>query len=516
MTNKTTAKKTTKKRIIIIFLIFLLFIFFLVPQVIIRYIVNQNFTEGFWSSINTDKSAISPLLDNLTFNNVRLISRDDSESFLTIAEITITNINRQKLFKAIVGLEDWSFISEGQITLRAVSSKGQLGQLDEAKADTVYVENFVISADSPEQNKLSLATFKAAGVTLAWSNTSKVELDSLALFNLKDLELGGLMIGGLTIKSGENFDLDLQHVAASGLKISNIIATLQDPDPLTSALTCLASFESLDLSSLSVGLDGYETFHIQKALVDNISPNLASNQRLWSINSLSLDLAQLFPENVPLDPIGRSVLNGLGHKPTLDLDLKIESAGDDDTKATLDLVVQNSLEANILFNISGKNLGNAKLINQLMLAAPTINIGPGHISLNSQTFGEKFLAALETNLYNGNDAKQALNSSLEGFLASLEDPKDPQALNQGILAIELTDLVFNPKSLIVRWSPIRGFPQSILEGSDVSFFQATTTLAQGNGAILAEKFKYDILKKLNLSLEVNGRAPVVVYLTPQG
>jgi hypothetical protein len=208
----------------------------------------------------------------------------------------------------------------------------------------------------------------------------------------------------------------------------------------------------------------------------------------------------------------RAVLIGLGHKPTADLDIRTVTVEGSGTKTTSNLVVRNSLEADLLIQISGYDPSDDPA--QLMLKAASMSIAPGHVSLNSLSFGDRFLSALSTAMFEGQEAKAVLKEGLGDFLAALADPKDPQNLNQGILALELNQLIDAPKSLTLNWSPQPGFPQSVLAKGDGSLIAALSELAKGNTGMLAEKYKYDILKNLNLSLEVNGRAPVSVYLVP--
>ncbi|MDR1487466.1 MAG: hypothetical protein LBT62_05680 [Deltaproteobacteria bacterium] len=482
------------------------------PQLLIRYLVNKSFDEGFWSEISTQRSSISPLLDDLTFKNVRLIPRDDAQSRLNIEEIQITGVNRLSLLKSLVGLEDLSFIAQGEITVRGVVTNGAIGDLDGAVVDTLYVKNLYLPSDpSSPDDVWSIGAVKVGGLDISWSSDSVVVLESISLFNLVGFNLGGLMISGLTATDGSSFDLDLNHASASDIDVETLL-TYFNSDPLVSMVSFLSAFKSLDLSSLSIGLDGQETFHLQRAFFDQTLSADSAGRRLWSLKALTVDLAQLFPPQAPLDPAARAALTGLGHKPTADIDLTTESLSENESATSLEVYVHDSVRAEISLQIAGINPLEPINTSQLLLKSTSINLNQGYVSINSETFGDKFLEGLASLVFEGQDAKIVLKESLGDFLSTLDDPKEPQALNREILTAELNRLIDDPKTFTLSWTPMEGYPQSAITKAGGSILEVFALLSEGDSAILAEKYKYDIVKNLNLSLEVNGRAPVAVYL----
>jgi hypothetical protein len=112
-----------------------------------------------------------------------------------------------------------------------------------------------------------------------------------------------------------------------------------------------------------------------------------------------------------------------------------------------------------------------------------------------------------------------LLTAFQDFLAQWEDP-DPgrAALNGGILALEASIFLENPQMLAIRAEPPEpGFPQAMIgKLGGVASILARLSKGPLDWRSLAEKYKYDIIQCLNLSLEVNGRAPVAVYLPPAG
>jgi hypothetical protein len=81
-------------------------------------------------------------------------------------------------------------------------------------------------------------------------------------------------------------------------------------------------------------------------------------------------------------------------------------------------------------------------------------------------------------------------------------------------------LLESPKSLAIRWEPPPpGFPRSFFARAGGLPSLLADLGRSGDWRSLAAKYKYDIIQCLNPSLEVNGRAPVAVYLpaalTPQ-
>jgi hypothetical protein len=117
------------------------------------------------------------------------------------------------------------------------------------------------------------------------------------------------------------------------------------------------------------------------------------------------------------------------------------------------------------------------------------------------------------------EAAEALARALEARLAAWEDPDPRRAvLNAPVILGEAGLLFGRPSSLAVRWEPgERGFPMGLVERmGGIAAVLAEVSRGPVDWPSLAAKYKYDIIQSLNLSLEVNGRAPVAVYLPGGG
>jgi hypothetical protein len=146
------------------------------------------------------------------------------------------------------------------------------------------------------------------------------------------------------------------------------------------------------------------------------------------------------------------------------------------------------------------------------------SLGPGEIVITDHSFLPNLSQNLSLYLYNGQNAAEYLKPYLSAYLLSLVDPNlNARPLNKDILEIELNHFLSDPQSFKLSFNPITGYPLAILENDNSSLANlALSSDLNQTVSALAEKYKYAMLRELNLTLEINGRAPVSVYLDRPG
>jgi hypothetical protein len=151
-----------------------------------------------------------------------------------------------------------------------------------------------------------------------------------------------------------------------------------------------------------------------------------------------------------------------------------------------------------------------------MLAGVTdMGVSPGEFSLTDHGFVPKFLDALGEKVFDGYPADQTLIAIFEDILTGLDDPSGAvPPVNTKILSLEAGRFLTAPQSLLIRWNPSPNYPSAALDRTGVKLSELLLAANSENFPILAEKIKYVMISELDLSVEVNGRAPVAVVLGP--
>ncbi|MDR2443920.1 MAG: hypothetical protein LBE31_10430 [Deltaproteobacteria bacterium] len=514
-----------KKKHIFLLIITLLFIsiagiFLFAPSLVIKSALNRDLPSEVFSSISTDNIYLSFSLDSLKVSALTLTPRQNPERPITVDEITINNINRIELIKLLLGrsTDNFGFLRDGLLTIRRLNSSGPLGPLSRIKIGSFSLREISaeraddLIASSNMLNNLKIASLSLTDVEIVDLREQYITLDSLAIFNLSDAVIGSLTASGLNAQGRNDFKTDLDNVAIAGLNVENIIRAITSQKPLNQALLILNSFAGIDLASLSFQSQGLPPLTLKKALIDTIGSDAATSQRLWKFEDLQIDLSR--PENfaAPIEsfaPAVQALLVSLGEKPNINLEIKSQPSGL--SIARLNITDRADLSLNLLVKNSKANSGSSPT--GLLLNSMTTNIGPGKLEIVSYGMAKDFLTQLNQRLGFKESYKQSLAKAFDSWLEGLIDPDegDP-VLNRPILNLEMQAFLDNPSKIAVNWEPEgEGFPKVFLNRIG-GLSQLISDLSnQAVWPTLADKYKYDIIQSLNLSMEANNRAKVAVY-----
>ncbi|MDR1656255.1 MAG: hypothetical protein LBT47_01700 [Deltaproteobacteria bacterium] len=518
-------KKPRGFRIILLFLVLISLAgaFFIIPPRLVDNFFNQTLEEGFFASVNTRETKLTPFLDQLTLLGVSVIPRDNPDRPLTIEELTIKDLDRWKLFKALLGFGDdlLTAMGEGEMLIRNLSDNGPLGGIDRIHLGTVSVKGLsleLFDPQAPPQN-LDYITAEALKITdldFASTDGQALALDSLSIFDLKNSVIGSLTVSGLSMRRDIRLALDNDHATIAGLRLLNISRALTASQASTKAAALLGAFEGLDLASLSIEALGQPNIYLEKALVDTIGgQDNTSGQRYWKLNSLTVDLGglnSLAIKSQNTDPVFLAFLEALGPKPTADIEIK----GTVEGTSRLSVDVADRFELELSLSTTGLDSATVESPSTLLFSVPTLSLGPGKIQFTNKGLAKDFLPALNSIIFNSPMSPGNLSEVFDLWLASLEKPDSPkQHLNRRVLAMEMDTFLSNPSKISLLWDPpAPGFPKSLLQriGGFTALISEISANQSTDLSSLAEKYKYDIFETLNLSLEINDRPPVSVYV----
>jgi hypothetical protein len=510
-------------------------LYLFLPGYLLGRLLNQDFSDeaSLVSGIRTDKINLSPLLDRITLSGVTMFIRQQPGHPVRIREARVSGLSKVELLKTIFGLGDDSFtlLSEGELIIRDLANGTPFeGRLENIHVGAFSLEGFSIVPGETARTRLDHVAFRSLRLSdfrASLSDGSSFEVQGLSLFGLRDSVLGGLVVGdlalgipdamvvkGLALGNASVSGLDLMALttglvqAREGLLAGNGLRTAVGAGHLAE------SFGSLDLASLSWTGEGGELFFLGRALVDDLPAEDGQEpSRLWSLEDLSADLDGLAPI-LPKDPLALAFLDCLAPEATASFEAR-SGHGEAGYGSQIRLKVAEKIDVSL--NMTVKNLPKGLNGQNIIMALPALSFGPGELELTGRPFLGDLKASLGRRLLGGQDFEPAAGQALSAFLSGLADPTPGgRALNQEILEAELARFLEDPGSLRLSWDPIRGFPSSVLSHVEGGLPTLLGEIGSGNGGRLAGKYGYAIIMDLNMSLEVNGRAPVAVYLGPPG
>jgi hypothetical protein len=530
------AKSSLLRRFIYVItaiIILLALLLFFLPSFFLRQSFNQEFNDpnNLLSSIRTEQVSVSPLLDKIVLTNVTLTSTVSPTLVIKISEVKASRIKTLKLLKAILGFGEDTFdlLADGELVIRNLDTTGLENIGFKVQTGTLSLEGFsldLIPKDSTRLDNVNFKSIKFSDLKINVFNEEFFSSESLSFFNFYNSVLGGLIIGGLyfdtsNITNFQNLNLNSASVSNldllpffSGIKQVRAGLIFNRPTALAQGLITVSnSIGSLDLSACSLTGPSDELIFLRRALIDNLEKDdQTSVGRLWSIEELTLDLVGLKPY-LPETPVFLAVLDALGSRTTADFKASSRLAESGLLTGQFDLALRDKI--GITFDLSIEQPPKELNLLTLMVSLPKLGLGQGELLISDHSFLTAFNQALSQHLFNGRSTSDFLQPYLEEYLTSLVDPKpDSRPLNKEILQIELNRFIQDPQSLKLSFSPLKGYPMSVFDPKDVDLSQIIQVTSSGDNSLntLAEKYKYAIIAELNLTLEVNGRAPVAVYL----
>ncbi|MDR1050544.1 MAG: hypothetical protein LBP95_05580 [Deltaproteobacteria bacterium] len=529
------------------------------PGLLLEAVLNREEPEGdsFFSAVATEDVGYSAFSTTLTLGGVTLTPRSEPGSPVTIERATVAGLRRWKFLKAVLGFGDEDLaavLTEGELVVRGLASDGlrELGlkslRLSSASAQGVRIP--AAEDGFPDVRRIGLDSLRLAGLDVSLSDGGRLEADALSVFGLSDAVVGGLVLGGAVLElpgGGLAGGAGLSGASLSRLDLASLIVETRrassagetgDTLALVRALLGVSgSVGDFDLGSLTVGdRGGAEILRLGRAVSDEAPDDDLA--RIFTVDGLEIDLAAL-RDSWPEDPLAAAFLAGLPPRARLSLRARTGPApagpppapapaaadasrgnGPDDPRALppaharrheVGLVADDAFELSLTALSSGPPGGVSGPL-AMLAGLAGLGLGPGEIKLTDRGFLGRFFPQLSEKVLGGRAPEKVFLDALPSVLESLDDPDD-RTVNAGVIGLEAAGFLAAPRSLALAWEPEENFPGSVLNRVDGGLLPALAS-APDDFASLADKYKYAMISGLNLTLQVNGRAPVAVSLRP--
>ncbi|MDR2301970.1 MAG: hypothetical protein LBF38_08035 [Deltaproteobacteria bacterium] len=526
--------KLARKSLIIIsslvILLVLLFVFF--PSFLLKRTFNQDYSEpdSVLASIRTDDVSVSLFLDEINLKNIVLTPKQGQTTPVIIGSARVTNLNPWKVIKTSFGFRGDSFdlLSESEVVLRDINTADEPEAVLKIHAGTLSLENFFQDytvTNMARVDQLSFQSLKFTDLNISVSNDSLVfKSEGLSFLNLKSSFLGALVVSTLSLNSSAH---EQSLVSVDNARVSNIdlISFYSGLDRALVAKDALGFFTglnevtnalgSLDLASLSIFGTNDEFLFIRKAIIDQLGVEGDLGEgKVTIVEDLNLNMDELglFIKDAPMK---KAIFDSLDKKSVINF--KSTSRNKEaKLNGSFDLGVKDKIDINLLYSID--NPPSSLNILSLFTSLPKLGLGRGELEITDHSFLSAFSQNLSQNFYGGQSTAEFLKPYLANYLTYLIDPNpDNRPFNKDILEIELNGFLSNPQSLKISFDPIPGYPMAVLEDDDSNLANlALSPNVEQKVSALAEKYKYAMIRELNLTLEANGRAPVSVYLDRPG
>jgi hypothetical protein len=351
--------------------------------------------------------------------------------------------------------------------------------------------------------------------------------------------VGRVVISGLSVRRADELWVDLDNGALAGVSLVQLARLYTAQGPVQRILALLNSFAGADLAGLNLSLDGEEVLFLERAASDfeggrpaedAADPAGAEPARFLELRGLTARLDRLIDPQA-LSPAEAALVAALGPAVTGDLEIRERTA--EGSALKIDLPGQARLALTLAATgLSSRSVESAA---SMVVSLPSARLGDGRLELADQGLAARLIPALAAAVAPAAfgdrspappaeppDSPEAFDAAvlLQAFgawLSGFEDPDPARAvLNSEVLSLEMGRLLESPQSLAIRWEPLPpGFPQSLIDRvGGLTAILAEAAKGPFDPPVLAAKYKYDIIQGLNLSLEVNNRAPVAVYLPP--
>jgi hypothetical protein len=514
-------------------IVFLLAVAFVVlPGFLLEKMLNQDYPDddSYFSAVRTGTVKLSPLLDELTLTDVTLTPQREGDQPLTIAEVRITDMNRLKLVKALLGFGGDAFevLREGQLTILRLANAGLASVgLEHFSLGGLAIDGLSFDAESSDLIKgTSFHSLKLSDLALRFADKTHFSAEAMSFFELREMTLGGMMLGSLNasfpgpqlitgadLNNASLANLDFPALLSAFLKYAQG-ADAGDPVRTTAGLLDMVGVVgNVDLSGLTLTSAGEELFFLGKIQTDQIASE-GGPTRILLVENLALALDRL-EDRWPTEGLEAALVRSLPPRPVLYLSFRSgpEGAGFSATKTSLTLNVDESLDLDLTLRAAGLSGGDPL---SMLLSMSNLNLEPGQLNVTDLGLLTRLKPNLSEFVFESADSEKALLDLLPSALAFFQNPKeDDRPLNSSILELELARFIVSPVSLSLSWEPTVGYPGSVIDRTPGGLSGLAAALVRGDMSDFEDKYKYPLLNELNLSLSANGRAPVSVYLGPR-
>ncbi|MDR1079439.1 MAG: hypothetical protein LBQ79_00370 [Deltaproteobacteria bacterium] len=473
-----------------------------VPTALLRTALNRDFEPGSgWGRMSASKARVSLFLTGFRVEGLSLWEEGADAPALTVESVSGSGLRPLSVLAAVLGRGDPSAIvsGRGQLTARGAVFDGEAsgGYFTSAKLDTLALSGLDWDAGGGGQaENVRLRSLRIGGLeaTNAFGETAR--LDSFSLAGLADGVAGRITAGGLFYGGGEGGALSVEGFSAGGLDLK--IASAPRGNAAGFALSLFEALDSLDLDHFSWQTEGTEKAYLRSARLDVRADGEGRPLKTLELDGVKLSLNRFL---APGEDDFAAFAAAFGETPEAKLVFSAAGApGGGPRKYDLGISVADSMDLGFTQNVNRLQSPVAALADfpEGALALLGSQLGEGGIWFADRGAMARLYPVLSERQLDGGDTAGALKEQVLPVIRGLDPEK---ILNLVPLEGEAALFLDDPRSLGISWRPTPGFPGSAA---------ARAGLLGGPKTGRPEAPEYAVLQEMNVTLSVNGRAPMGV------
>ncbi|MDR1040623.1 MAG: hypothetical protein LBR80_10775 [Deltaproteobacteria bacterium] len=487
--------------------VILVLLLIVAPTFLLRMALNRDLEPGSgWGRTSAEKVRVNPILTGFRVEGLSLFPEGSDAAALTVESVTGSGLNPLSVLSAIFGRGSFLAIisGKGQVTARgAVYDGAATGATLSGRLDTLSASGLSFAeAGGDLVESAELNVLRIGGLSLENEGGGYARLDGFSLAGLSGGVAGRISVSGLAMDNSRGATLELDGFTAGGVDLRTLFLP-QRTNPAGLALSIFESLDSLDLDHLALASVGGETFYARSARLDTRTADAGTPRREIEISGIRLDLERIMEDEL-LTPEGRALAAAFGTAPSGSVNFAARGAPGPGVRLyDLRISVDGAMELAVVQNVSRfPSLASfAAGFPETALTLLGAQIAQGGIYYVDGGAAARLYPVLSETFFEGAPAGDALKELLLPLIRDL----DPEwIVNLGPLEGEVALFLDDPVSVAFGWEPERGFPGSAA---------AKAGLFSGSGEIDPQDtapFGYAMLEEMNLTISVNGRAPMGV------
>ncbi|MDR1036834.1 MAG: hypothetical protein LBT40_09730 [Deltaproteobacteria bacterium] len=490
-----------------VFLIFLA----AAPTILLRLALNRDLEPGSgWSRMSASKTRVSPLLTGFRVEGLNFFAEGSETPAFSVESVTGSGLSPLSVLTAVFGRgELLTLISgDGQVTARGASFEGTgAGSSMKGRLDTLYASglDFGTSGEGAIEST-DLKSLRIGGLQISDSYGERARLDSFSLAGLSHGVAGRITAGGIAYADGSGTAMSVEGLSAGGLDMR--LASAPGGHPLGFALSLFEALDSLDLDHFSWQAGSQERAYLRSARLDSRVDEAGKPLKKLEMAGVKLGLRALV--NTDADPDAAALVAAFGDSPEVELEFSASGApGGGPRKYELKISIDGSMELGLTQNVA-RLPSLAAAVSDFPGSALSIlgsQIGEGGIWFVDGGAAARLYPVLSERQFRGASAADALKAEVLPVIRGLDPARIVNLLQlEGEAALFLDE----PRSLGISWQPAPGFPGSAAVRAGL-FAGAGGEGPQGR----PEPLQYAVLQEMNVTLSVNGRAPMGVVMAQQ-
>ncbi|MDR2612211.1 MAG: hypothetical protein LBG06_05070 [Deltaproteobacteria bacterium] len=459
-----------------------------------------------WRRMEVDRARVGPLLTGFRAEGLSFYAEGSDGPAVTVESVEGRNLSPLTVLRTLLrGGDVLAVLSgEGEITVRDARLAKDAG--------TAFLKSGSLSALSLSGLELledgegtvtgtELRSLRLSGLRLEETRGGTLDLDAFSLAGLSGGVAGRITSSALSYADGQGFAVSLAGLSLGPVDLRRALSP-GSSSPLRFALSLFEASDSLDLDHISWSRGGAEALYARTVRLDVRDGGDGRPLKTFETAGARISPAAL-PQALPATPLGRVILALLAPEAEWDLSLAaLGLPGGDPRKVEIRVSSPGLLELGVSQEVAG-------LADLPVLASPEpgpalallgANLGEGGAWYSDRGASALLYDAISREFYGGGPAAEGLRELLLPAIRSL-DPE--RIVNLGPLEGEAALFLEYPGSLGVRWKPAPGFPGSVA---------AKAGLFPGGGS--AWSLGYALLADMNITVSVNGRAPMGVVTAP--